>query len=532
MSGTFPSGRGTDNCISLWFYAFHNQFNSALKNYMPTNPELTHRNCICYLSKNADSNKSIGIYLHDTHLAVSIGSNIIKIDKTKQYNDFGWHHVVLNLTDTSIKCTVDNVQVSEIITEAGKWLNQNSINTDQITNVIYGAAVNSTGILHNPFNGYIHKPQMFYKNIDNILQLYTDTKPSSNIFDTLPEPKKNLVPYTKKGIGQILRPIGGALVRSSNMVNLGVSWYYYWYEMQVAGNETLNFVPALQDNYREYQNVTYDYPHDPSRQFIALLNEPDHQLMASSVAFLMKAHRDLTTHDISIQREANKRRWNAVFNKKKPYTAADIEPILVSKEDPRYNTSLWSRLIKKGTVVTSPVTARSPISNTNIWQPAFHTYITKDNNYDYLMLHWYGGTDYGKFIKFLKDVREEYKKDVFIKEFACQGTADSRRDPYKYSSTAVATFIRETVKFMEQTDWVVAYAWHDSYLGNCALIGHDGFTLTAAGKAYRDAPSAIITGGNPFIPKRYIMPNTGIHTTNADPVLSGVDLDNLGVDFG
>ncbi len=72
---------------------------------------------------------------------------------------------------------------------------------------------------------------------------------------------------------------------------------------------------------------------------------------------------------------------------------------------------------------------------------------------------------------------------IWVTEFAVQTHAASEASPNKYSQTKVDKFIAETVRWIEATDFVQRYAWHDVRVGTSALFNENG-GLTATGRTY------------------------------------------------
>ena len=141
----------------------------------------------------------------------------------------------------------------------------------------------------------------------------------------------------------------------------------------------------------------------------------------------------------------------------------------------------WPRITMKAKYVGSPAMAGNPVKGE--WFPAF---MRANPKVDFVTVHWYGGVDAKRFIKYVEAVHEKYGKPIWVTEFAPQTVASSAAQPNKYTQRQVDQFIDATIRWLEKTSYVQRYAWHHSYTGTSALFDETG-KLTATGRKYEAA---------------------------------------------
>jgi len=143
--------------------------------------------------------------------------------------------------------------------------------------------------------------------------------------------------------------------------------------------------------------------------------------------------------------------------------------------------AVWPQLVSQAKRLGSPAVAGNPVSGD--WLPAF---MKADPKVDFVTLHWYKGADAHKFMKDVQALCNAYQKPVWVTEFAPQTAAQSRASPNKYTQAQVNQFIKESVRWMNETPCVERFAWHDAKTGTSALWDRSG-NLTPTGKAYAEA---------------------------------------------
>jgi len=141
----------------------------------------------------------------------------------------------------------------------------------------------------------------------------------------------------------------------------------------------------------------------------------------------------------------------------------------------------WPFMASKTKRIGSPAMAGNPV--TGDWLPLF---MKQQPKVDFVTLHWYKGVSASKFIKDVQALCTAYQKPVWVTEFAPQTASQSQESPDKYSQAQVNQFIQETVHWMNASDCVERFAWHDAKVGTSALFDAKG-RLTLTGKAYAEA---------------------------------------------
>ncbi|NBW80455.1 hypothetical protein EBR21_01755 [bacterium] len=142
----------------------------------------------------------------------------------------------------------------------------------------------------------------------------------------------------------------------------------------------------------------------------------------------------------------------------------------------------WPSVVEKAKRIGGPAMAGNPV--TGDWLPQF---MLTSPKVDFVTVHWYKGIQSKKFIKDLEAIHSQYKKPIWVTEFAPQTAGSSREQPGKFKQKDVDTFIQESVGWMEKTPFIERYAWHDSKVGTSALFDEKG-QLTATGRTYAAQP--------------------------------------------
>lgn len=138
----------------------------------------------------------------------------------------------------------------------------------------------------------------------------------------------------------------------------------------------------------------------------------------------------------------------------------------------------WPSLHGRAQLVGAPAMAKDP-TKPGSWLMDFMRSAPK---VDFMTLHWYKGANAKKFIADVQTLCEAYHKPVWVTEFAPQTAGDAREKPSRYSQVEVDTFIKEATQWMEKSDCVHRYAWHDAKVGTSSLF--NGRELSATGRTY------------------------------------------------
>lgn len=138
----------------------------------------------------------------------------------------------------------------------------------------------------------------------------------------------------------------------------------------------------------------------------------------------------------------------------------------------------WATIAAKAKTVGSPAMAHDPIKSE--W---FIAFMNAKPKVDFIAVHWYRGASAKRFIGDMEAIHKKYNKPLWITEFAAQTSAQSKEEPGRYSQAEVDQFLVEVSRWMEATDYIQRYAWHDSKAGTSALFD-ESRDLTATGKTY------------------------------------------------
>lgn len=150
-------------------------------------------------------------------------------------------------------------------------------------------------------------------------------------------------------------------------------------------------------------------------------------------------------------------------------------------------TKSWSELAAINLRLGSPVT----VNANNPWMKKFVSTIENQNApLDFIAVHWYGGANPDKFLKYLERVHNLYHRPIWITEFAVADWAAKKRGFSHFSSNQAVNFMKVVLPALEQLDYVERYAWfspatENPALSQSALFDNAG-QLTPLGKIYAE----------------------------------------------
>jgi hypothetical protein len=156
---------------------------------------------------------------------------------------------------------------------------------------------------------------------------------------------------------------------------------------------------------------------------------------------------------------------------------------------------LWPRLERRGLRLGSPATTQGQTLGRNSWQRRFMNQVeAKGLRVDFMAVHYYSTTgDVREFQRWLKAVHAEYRRPIWVTEFAF---IDWRR-PGNASYAQNARFIQESMLMMERLPFVERYAWFAAnpypWKGRAPQINlvRNDLTHTPVGRAFDQALSRI-----------------------------------------
>jgi len=141
----------------------------------------------------------------------------------------------------------------------------------------------------------------------------------------------------------------------------------------------------------------------------------------------------------------------------------------------------WPQFKATGKRLGSPATAGNP---TKGWQRDFMISCSAD--VDFMCVHWYGSANPHTLLSLLHDLYDQYKKPIWITEFAVADWSATTQS--KYSESQVIDFMEAVLPALDDLPYVERYCWKtrttsDVNMGTSALFNDDG-TLTRLGKVY------------------------------------------------
>ncbi|WP_170064004.1 glycosyl hydrolase [Jejuia pallidilutea] len=148
--------------------------------------------------------------------------------------------------------------------------------------------------------------------------------------------------------------------------------------------------------------------------------------------------------------------------------------------------ALWPKLEELGVPLGSPATV-GPLNN---WMKEFMQKAEElELRIDFVTVHSYGGPNVLSFLNMLKNTYKEYKKPIWITEFAVADWSASSAANNKHSEADVINFMSEALPVLDNLDWIHRYAWFDGFgrapLAPSALFDADG-KITALGEVYAE----------------------------------------------
>ena len=119
--------------------------------------------------------------------------------------------------------------------------------------------------------------------------------------------------------------------------------------------------------------------------------------------------------------------------------------------------SLWPKLEARGLRLGSPATTQGETFGRGSWQRRFMTEAERRGlRVDFMAVHYYSTTgNVAAFRKWLIAVHREYKRPIWVTEFAFIDWSNPNRASYE----ANATFARDAIRMMEGLPFVERHAW-------------------------------------------------------------------------
>lgn len=149
---------------------------------------------------------------------------------------------------------------------------------------------------------------------------------------------------------------------------------------------------------------------------------------------------------------------------------------------------LWPQLESHGVRLGSPATTQSGTLGSNSWLGQFMQGVDERGlRVDFVAVHYYSDTgDVGAFRTWLRQVYQEYRRPIWVTEFAL---IDWDK-PERFSFEDNARFVERAIPMLETLGYVERYAWFAALpyqWGNTTPEIHlvsDGLQATPVGNAY------------------------------------------------
>lgn len=157
----------------------------------------------------------------------------------------------------------------------------------------------------------------------------------------------------------------------------------------------------------------------------------------------------------------------------------------------------WPQLESVGVPLCSPACA-NPLGDNDSSNQGVHGTWMRDfikeadkRNYrvDYIGVHWYGGTSAYSFKKRMIEIYKAYgNRPLVISEFAVADWGAKKLSDNKYSEESILEFMKDVLPWIEQQNWIAAYAWfsfeHNQSVGHTSSLFDKNGNLTTLGKYY------------------------------------------------
>lgn len=145
----------------------------------------------------------------------------------------------------------------------------------------------------------------------------------------------------------------------------------------------------------------------------------------------------------------------------------------------------WPTLMKTGLRLGSP----GCVHPDGAWMKQFMEEARKRRlQVDFVCVHSYGGTDANAFMNRLEQVAKQFRKPLWITEFACGDWQAKTPQQNRHRPDQVLKFMESVIPRLEKARFIERYAWYSApttsnALGTSALFEPDG-SLTKLGSLY------------------------------------------------
>jgi hypothetical protein len=182
---------------------------------------------------------------------------------------------------------------------------------------------------------------------------------------------------------------------------------------------------------------------------------------------------------------------NDVAGAQSDYLLGFNEPNNVSQSNlsVRQALTLWPKLMETNLTLGSPACTMSQTLGDDSWLGRFMDKADRRGyDVDFVAVHYYSDDgNIADFKAFLKDVRQEYHKPVWVTEW----TLVDWTDPGRFTAEEIADFAADAIQMLDDLNFVKRHAWFAAYDDgdesdiNTELIDADG-NLTAVGHVFQE----------------------------------------------
>ena len=160
----------------------------------------------------------------------------------------------------------------------------------------------------------------------------------------------------------------------------------------------------------------------------------------------------------------------------------------------------WAALQELGIPLISPSAANPG----GTWMNEFMGNASSLNlRVDYLGVHIYSGTTFSNFVNRLQIYYQLYRLPIIITEFATPDYKATNISNNRISPSQVLTFMKQALPWMEQTKWIIGYAWFPFSIQSpegwsSALFDENG-NLTTLGRYYKSVRADNVYGDQTIV---------------------------------
>ncbi|GKY98907.1 hypothetical protein MPSEU_000846500 [Mayamaea pseudoterrestris] len=165
------------------------------------------------------------------------------------------------------------------------------------------------------------------------------------------------------------------------------------------------------------------------------------------------------------------------------------------------NMPVWKAMQTWPTISSTnlPIIGPSCSQPTGKWMQKFYDKVkTKCLRIDYVGIHWYGNANAAQFKQHMADIYAIYQQPLVITEFAPADWSATTVQNNQFSAADVLNFAKEVMPWLEETEWVAAYAWFpfniDDGVGTSSALFDNAGDMTVLGRFYASVSTEYPSG--------------------------------------